>query len=552
MRSLFEILVCLVAVGSACAAEMAADAKDYLQAKPADMKWWREARFGMFVHWGPVSLKGTEISWSRGSQIPVEEYDNLYKQFNPTRFNAREWVAVAKAAGMKHLVFTTKHHDGFCEWDTKLTDYKITNSPFKRDVVKELADACREAGIRLGFYYSPPDWRSQGQPGYVKYMHGHLRELCGNYGKVDIVWFDGLGGSAQEWDAANLFKMIRELQPHVIINNRAGLPADFDTPEQWIGEFNRDRAWETCMTLGGQWAWKPNDNIKSLKQCIQTLVQVVGGDGNFLFNVGPMPTGEIEPRQVDRLKEMGQWMSRYGKTIYGTRGGPYKPGRWGAATCKGSTVYLHILDWPGETITLPALPAKIAKSSLLTGGKPVVRQTPESIEISVRPSDRQEIDTIVALKLDSSAEAIEPMPGRMPSKSLAFGKPATASNVYADDPALGPDKAFDDDDDTRWAADAGTHQAWIAVDLAKPQKIGRVVIGEEPDVPTPWRVREFELQYKDGDTWVTFARGNGIGRRLVLDFTPITAQVVRLNILKADEGPTIPEILILPPPSRDG
>ena len=399
------------------------ESKDYLRASEQDIKCWREMKFGLFIHWGPVSLKGTEIGWSRGGErrgrrgtgsIPVEIYDNLYKQFNPIKFNADEWVQVAKDAGMKYLVFTSKHHDGFSMFDSRLTDYKITNSPFKRDVVKELADACHKGGLKLGFYYSPVDWyhpdyRTENHSRYIRFLHGQLHELCSNYGKVDIIWFDGLGGKAQDWDAENLFKMIRRLQPHIIINNRAGLPGDHDTPEQRIGKFQTDRAWETCMTICKQWAWKPNDQMKSLKQCIHTLARVAGGDGNFLFNVGPAPTGEIEPRQVQRLREMGQWLKKYGQSIYATRGGPFKPGTWGASTHKGNTIYIHVLSWTANSLTLPPIDKNIIASSVLTGGTTTVKQTKEAIEIFVPKAHRQELDTIIKLQLDGPASELIPV-----------------------------------------------------------------------------------------------------------------------------------------------
>ncbi len=400
----------------------------YLQAKPEAMQRWRDMKFGMFIHWGPVSLKGTEIGWSRGGErrghrtkhnpkgIPVEVYDNLYKQFNPVEFNADEWVQVAKDAGMKYLVLTTKHHDGFVNFDSNLTNYKITSpeSPYGKDIVKQLSDACHKGGLRLGFYYSPPDWhhpdyRTENHNSYIRYLHGQLRELCTNYGKVDIIWFDGLGGKAKDWDSENLFRLIRQLQPDVIINNRAGLSGDLDTPEQRIGNFQKERPWETCMTIGRQWAWKPNDEMKSLKQCLQTIVQVVGGDGNFLFNVGPMPDGRIEPRQVERLREMGQWLAKYGQSIYGTRGGPFKPGPWGASTYRDNCIYVHILDWRGDSLRLPAIDKKIVRSTLLTGGKVTLKQTEDDIAITIPEQYHRDIDTIVKLELDGPAGEITPV-----------------------------------------------------------------------------------------------------------------------------------------------
>ena len=410
------------------------------------LQWWREARFGLFIHWGPVSLKGTEIGWSRGgerrgygsrgTEIPVEVYDNLYKQFNPTNFNADEWVAIAKAAGMKYMVFTSRHHDGFSEFDTQADDYKITSpeSPFRRDVVKALADACHRAGMRFGVYYSQPNWHhpdafTDRHTNYLAYLKTQVRELLTNYGQLDIFWFDGLGKKAKDYDAEALNTMIRKLQPRILINNRDGLAEDFDTPEQVIGKFQYDRPWESCITICNQWAWKPNDQMKSLQECLETLIRCAGGDGNLLFNVGPMPDGRIEPRQVARLEEMGDWLRKYGETIYGTRGGPWKPTKTLASTRKGNIIYLHLLGWNGETVTLPNIPRKIILSSALTGGTARVEQAADRISIRIDPAvarppdhgaellrpqetrrtNQPQIDSIVKLKLDGSALDLDPL-----------------------------------------------------------------------------------------------------------------------------------------------
>ncbi len=531
-------------------AKAAKEAKPYLSAPPEDVAKWRQLKFGLFIHWGPVSLVGTEIGWSRGGprrgtggtgEIPLDVYDNLYKKFNPVKFDAPEWVQIAKAAGMRYMVFTSRHHDGFTNFDSKVSDYKITSpeSPYRKDIVKQLADACHEGGLGFGLYYSQPDWhhpdyRTPSHDRYVKYMHEQVRELMTNYGRVDVLFFDGLGGTAKDWDAEPLLKMIRGLQPHIIVNNRCGLPAEYDTPEQEIGKMQTNRPWETCMTIGDQWAWKPNDRVKSLAQCLHTLIRCAGGDGNLLFNVGPMPDGRIEPRQVDRLKEMGAWLRQHGESIFDTRGGPLPCGPRLAATHKGSTVYVHLLDAKLDPVVLPPIDKKIVFSRVLTGGTATVRQTPESIEISVPAADRHPIDTIVVLTLDGPAVGAKV--GHLPSAAVSTGKKATASNVFQNMvETFGPAKAVDDDPETRWATDAGTHQAWLAVDLGEPRSIDRAMIGESY---AP-RVQEFELQAKEGDAWKTFHRGTTIGEERSIKFPPIKAQVIRLSILKADEGPTI-------------
>jgi alpha-L-fucosidase len=439
------------------------------------MQWWGEARFGLFIHWGPVSLTGTEIGWSRaggrrgygswGELVPVEVYDNLYKKFNPTGFDAREWVAVARAAGMNYLVFTSRHHDGFSMFDTKAGDYRITSSesPFRRDVVRELADACHEVGLRFGLYYSQPDWHhpdafTPDRHGrYLDYLKQQVTELSSNYGRLDILWFDGLGKPARDYDGEGLVRIIRGLQPRIIINNRTGLPEDHDTPEQRVGKYQDQRPWESCITIGRQWAWKPDDELKSLKECLQTLVLCAGGDGNLLFNVGPMPDGRIEARQVNRLKEMGSWLSKYGESIYGTRGGPWKPQKAVASTRKGNTVFLHVLRWDGESLVLPDIGRKVKQASLFGGGRAGVTQNDGKLVVGVPPAERDAVDTVIRLELEGSAMDI-------PSFTLGSPVKATASNVYRNDAyAFGPGMAFDNDSDTRWATDTGTRQAWIAV-----------------------------------------------------------------------------------------
>ena len=402
---------------------------------------WQEMRFGLFVHWGPVSLKGTEIGWSRGREVPTGEYDKLYQQFNPTEFNANQWAQLAKDAGMKYLVITSKHHDGFCLWDSKLTDYDIMSTPFKRDVLKELADACRQQDIQFCTYHSICDWRHPdyptGSPGgsvakenanmdrYVGYLHGQLRELIENYGPLGILWFDG------EWEAPwthqlglELYAYVRSLQPEILINNRVDkgrrgmqgtttsgeFAGDYDTPEQEIGNFNRQRPWETCMTICTQWAWKPDDKLKSLEECIRTLVYTAGGDGNLLLNVGPMPDGRIEPRQADRLREMGGWLQKYGEGIYGSRGGPLQPGPWGASTCKEDHIYLFVTGWPDAgPLTLPALGATIVDSANLCGGEVTVRQSEQGITVEVPRADRDPIATVIALTVNRRAVEIPPV-----------------------------------------------------------------------------------------------------------------------------------------------
>ena len=361
-------------------------------------------------------------------EVPAEIYDNLYKEFNPMKYDANQWVQIARQAGMRYMVLTAKHCDGFCLWPTKVIDYHIGYTPFRRDICGELAAAAHEAGMRIGWYYSPMDWydpdcRTERNGEYVLRMQSQLRELLTNYGRVDLLWFDTDGGPAL-WDQPTTYRIIKTLQPNIIINNRLDMgsqadyykqrvipPADYSTPEQKIGNYNDKTPWETCMTLGTQWSWKPDDKIKSVAEVVRTLVRCAGGDGNLLLNVGPMPTGEIEPRQVEVLKGVGAWLAKNGESIYGTRGGPFKPSpSYGASTRKANKIFIHIFSKTDETVGLPSIPAKILNSSVLTGGTAKVIQTSDGIEISVPISDRDAIDTIVVLTLDKPAMSIAPLP----------------------------------------------------------------------------------------------------------------------------------------------
>jgi alpha-L-fucosidase len=557
------IVTCAPAVVATCQAEANSRAVPWWEnAKPEAMRRWQDMRFGMFIHWGPVSLKGTEIGWSRGGprrgrndtttgEVPMAEYDNLYKTFNPVAFDAEEWVQIARDAGMRYLVFTSKHHDGFSMFDTGQTDYKVTSkdSPYGKDVCRQLADACHRQGVALGWYYSPRDWyhadfATENHARYLRFYLAQLREICTNYGRVDILWFDGLDSPRNLWGdtPGESFMMLRTLQPDIILNNRGGLPGDLDTPEQRIGGFSRERPWETCMTICRQWAWKPNDDMKSLKQCLQTLLYTIGGDGNLLFNVGPMPDGRIEPRQVERLREMGAWLKKYDDGVYGTRGGPFKPGKWGASTCKGDRIYLYVMNWPEQgPLVLPAVGTTVRAVKGLSTVGATMHRTDGGTTVDVPTAGRDPIATVIELTVEGRAFDIAPVALAGSGDSLATGKKATASTVFQRNRSYGPDQAVDGDADTRWATDASIRSAWLEVDLGKPATIRKVAIEEPQEFK---RVQAFELQYHDGQDWKTFHEGTTIGPQWSAEVKAVVAQRFRLNIVKAPGGPTIAEFML--------
>lgn len=427
----------LFTISLACPQNLKGGGEAYpnLRTNQKALEEWRALRFGMFIHWGPVSIKGTEIGWSRGKEVSFEEYDELYKRFNPVHFDAAEWVRSAKNAGMKYLVLVTKHHDGFSLWKSQATDYDIAATPFGRDIVWELADECASQGLLFGTYYSILDWhhplypikftggvRKEGAADmerYIRFMKAQLRELIENCG-TRILWFDG------EWEdpwthrmGMDLYAWIREQDDSLLINNRIDkgrdgmegkslsdrFAGDFETPEQQIGAYNPDTPWETNMTICRQWAWKPADDLKSLDECIRTLVRTAGGDGNLLLNVGPMPDGRIEPRQVERLREIGEWCGRYGETIYGTRGGPVPPGKWGVTTHKGNRVFVHILDASEPVIEIPELPGQVQAARLFDSGTSVrFEMADRSLRLSLPPADSRPVDLIVEISTNRAGQ----------------------------------------------------------------------------------------------------------------------------------------------------
>ena len=526
----------------------------------------------MFIHWGPVSLEGTEISWSRGGerrgiegtgQIPVEIYDNLYKKFNPVKFDADKWVALAKTAGMKYMVLVAKHCDGFCMWHSKVDDYNIGNSPFKRDICGELAAAAHKNKMRIGWYYSPMDWRdpdcrTERNDIYVKKMQNHLRELLGDYGRIDLLWFDAEGGPIP-WHQDETYKLVKSLQPNIILNDRLWLGkyadrkpglvdprADYKTPEQRVGAFDDKIPWETCMTLGTQWSWKPNDKIKTYDECIRILVQCVCGDGNLLLNVGPMPDGRIEPRQVKVLEQIGIWLEKYGESIYNTRGGPFKNGTWGGSTRRGKEIYLHIMQWGGEEILLPPIGAKIIKSHALTGGKVHFEQNDKGILISMPWKQHNSFDTIIKLTLNRSAGNLEPVEvhsgGRMDTSGVTVKLLSSPDSIFQ---ANGANSLIDgklgttDRTDGNWLGFKGKDFE-TELDLGPSRKISRVVVGcLQEQVSSIFYPATFTVQISNnGVEYWTVAKmetnqpiedAEIIRKNFTLSFQPVHARYIRIK-----------------------
>ncbi len=429
------LLVCVgVVLPATSVREAAAALSDEIkEQKDRRMAWWREAKFGLFIHWGLYAIpagewKGKKVrgigEWiMHHGRIPKEEYAPLQKQFNPVKFNAKQWVDIAKGAGMKYIVITSKHHDGFCLFDSKLTDYDIMGTPFKRDVLKELADECHKQGIEICWYHSIMDWghpdaKGKTFPKYVRHMRGQLKELLTNYGRIGVLWFDGEW--IREWtepQGIELEKYIRGIQPDLIVNNRVGKrkhsPGDFGTPEQKIPATGMPGwDWETCMTMNNTGGFKKDDHDwKSTKDLIRKLVDIASKGGNFLLNVGPTAEGLIPQPSVERLAAMGRWMDANGQSIYGTTASPFKRLPWGRCTKKPGVLYLHVFDWPADgKLVIPGLGNKVKKVYLFVEPKKSleVARADENVTIKLPAAAPDPIDTVVVLQIEGAAHVVKP------------------------------------------------------------------------------------------------------------------------------------------------
>lgn len=429
----FRVIVVLMLLITTCAF-----AQEGYTPTPENLKareWFQDARFGLFIHWGVYSVLGDGEWVMNNQQIPVNDYEKLPDFFNPTAFDAKEWVDMVKAAGMKYITITSKHHDGFAMYDSKVSDYDIVDrTPYKKDIIKMLADECRRQGIKLFFYHSQLDWhhpdyfprgRTGGATGrpdtgnwnaYLDYMDSQLAELLTNYGDIGGIWFDGMWDKPDaDWRLAQTYSLIHKLQPAALVGSNhhlAPFPGeDFqmfekDLPGHNTTGFSADSKignvpLETCETINNSWGFNLKDNRnKSRKDLIQYLVKAAGYNANFLLNVGPMPNGKIQPDHVTLLKQMGEWLAKNGETIYETEGGPLTARDWGVTTQKGNRVFVHILKWHDESLLIPSWGKKIRSAKLFADGSRVkFLQNDYGILLSIPKDKMDDVDTIVELEV---------------------------------------------------------------------------------------------------------------------------------------------------------
>lgn len=395
---------------------------------------FQDNKFGIFLHWGIYSMTAQGEWYMNTHNINWQEYAKLASGFYPSRFNAAEWVSAIKASGAKYICITSRHHDGFSMFHTKWSDYNIVDAtPFKRDVLKELADECHKQGIKLHFYYSHADWHREDYPegktghgtgrpkghgdwkSYYQFMNNQLTELLTNYGPVGAIWFDGVWDQPDnfDWQLSGQYELIHRLQPGCLVgNNHHRLPYngediqifERDLPGENKAGFSAGQSvsalpLETCETMNGMWGYKIEDqNYKSPQALIHYLVRAAGKNANLLMNIGPQPNGELPAAAIEHLKEVGQWMDIYGETIYGTRGGDVAPHQWGVSTRKGNRLFIHILDLKDNGLYIP-LTAKVSKAVQFADKTPIqFKQTKQGVLLEL-PKVPDEIDYVIELTI---------------------------------------------------------------------------------------------------------------------------------------------------------
>jgi alpha-L-fucosidase len=411
-------------------------AQSEYQPSPENLKArqeFQDAKFGMFIHWGVYSVLGDGEWVFHNRKLTLEDYNKLPQFFDPEKFDAKAWVALAKSAGMKYITITSRHHDGFAMFDSKVSDWNIVKrTPYGRDPLKMLADEAHRQGIKLFFYYSQLDWHNpdyyprgatswdNGRPNHGDwnaylddYMDGQLRELLTNYGPIGGIWFDGMWDKPDaDWHLAKTYALIHQLQPAaLIIPNHHQTPKpgedvqtfERDLPGQNTAGFNTTTIsqlpLEECNTLNDSWGFNiGDDHYKSPEEAEEMLVRAAGDNANLLLNIGPMPNGEVQEEFVTRLHAIGQWMATYGDSIYGTRAGPIAPADWGVTTQKGDKIYVHVLHWNGRLLALPAISSMVHSAQLLTDGSSVAfSQTKDGVVLTLPGAKAGETDRVVVL-----------------------------------------------------------------------------------------------------------------------------------------------------------
>lgn len=513
---------------------------------------WRSMRVGLFVHWGPSAGLGTPESHSHARQsalnphgsIPAEVYDQLYTKFNPINYNPDAWLKLAYSAGMRYSVFVAKHHDGFCMFDTKVTDYNIMATPYKRDVAKMFAEACQRQGLALGWQFSPKDWKqpdfnTDNHDRYNAYYTQLLEELTANYGNISVMWFDGIEPVGKDkWkDApAKAAAMMYSRQPHIMLGTHGAVKEDFISYEIAVGAFDRTKPWETAEGINPSgWIFNKPMPTFPFRDLVRTMIYTIARDGNYLLDIGPMPDGTLYPPDSLRLLDFTQFMTINAEGIHGTRGGPYRDGVWGGATCKDKSVYLFISDEIGDRLALPALPAKILKATRLDGFPLSMKANKKGLSLHFPDRKQGQKLPFICVKLDLDKTAFD-LPILEGQPNLLANAKIKASHIKDNNvEKYGIQGLFDNKGETAWETGKTDTLVTLEIDLGKIMPLSALSLAEKGQIENWNHGVDIRLKIKKNQTanWQQVLQHKGaIGAPPILNFDKTEAQYVSIEIRK--------------------
>jgi alpha-L-fucosidase len=524
------------------------------------MAWWREAKFGLFIHWGVYAVPAGKYgdytdqgAWImhgiHGANIPPAEYKKYASQFNPKKYDPAAWVSMAKDAGMKYVVITSKHHDGFALYPSDVTDWDVVDAtPYGKDLLGPLVDEVQKEGLKMGFYYShAQDWMHPGG-GKLGYQEGEgwdeahkgdfdtylenialpqVKEILSRY-PLDILWWDTptwIRGNEKRDERTKPFVEALKVRPDIVTNGRLGIEGDFNTPEQYVPLTGYEGDWETCMTMNQHWCYNAHDeDWKSSEELIHKLIEICSKGGNFLLNVGPTAEGEFPEESIERLQDMGAWMKVNGEAIYGTTKGPFTYLSWGFATRKGDLMYLHVTDWPENHKLHVPLSSKVVSAALLTHPEkllPIIAED-QRIVIDLPGKASDPTATVIVLKLGEE-------PVTIPIASE--GKNIIASSEYPKNPAKnakdGPVLKF-------WKSADTTGVSYLEFDMEKPTWI--LATGVDEKIRWPYQIQNIRLESETNKGWVEIFSIKTNGKGFVKKFDPVKARRVRLYVEVDPDG----------------
>jgi len=544
------------------AAQISLPAQD--KSRKSAIEQWRTHRIGLFVHWGVATGRALPQSHSHARKtelnpsgsIPADVYDQYYKEFNPTQYDPDAWLKLAHDAGMRYAVFVAKHHDGFSMYRSAVNPYNIMATPYGKDVAAMFAEACKRQGLALGWQVSPKDWKNpdfnSGQHDrYNSFYEKVIKELATQYGPLTTVWFDGIEPiGPEQWKGTpeRVAALLHRTQPGVMLSNHGGAQEDFVSFEAMVGPFDRKQPWEMAEQINPSgWVFNKPMPTRPFRELLRNLVYTISRDGNYLLDIGPMQDGRLYPPDAERLREFAAWMKINAEGVHGTRGGPYRDGDWGGATCKGRSVYLFVSDRVGTELVLPAISAKVRSARRLDGGPLQFKVDSSGLHLTM-PDRKDSRAVFLGVKLELDRIAFD-LPVVDAQTNLASKARVAPSSIRK---GRGVENLFDGLGETAWDPEGDDLASSLEFDLGKAQMIGGVSFSQRTQRLGWHQYYRYEVKVRNSDSepWERIYQGHScLGGIPILELTPVRARHLRLEIVKPRKSVPIElaELRIFPP-----